>query len=212
MYPTVAIHLRPVLPPLAQFWTPEPEDIDEYEGFGFFEYVWPIVDVPEEQAREILRKDTGLCQFVCGLASSDAEFDVLATSIETGVMDDPEDLSTSQIAALAPYLTETAALGGLEVGVAGLVHTLSSAGMYPAASCRGHPDADAWSPCPVVFVALDRRHAEILQPLVEQTACGFELDNGRPELLAIVSQSVEGTLALAAKIMDDIQSFGHGNS
>ena len=207
MYPRAAIDLEYKLPPTAQFWTPEPEDIDEYLGFGFFGDVWTIVDVSEADARAMFEKDQTLCLLVSGLAANESEFEALANSVETGVADEEDSLNAHQLEVLAPYLTEIAALEGLEIGVAGLVYALSASGMYPAASCRGHSGPFAWSPCPVVFFALDRAHAEILQVLVRETGCGFQIDPNRPEMLAVVSQTIEGTLSLAAAILDRLSVF-----
>lgn len=109
--------------------------------------------------------------------------------------------------ALAPYLTGEPALEGLEVGVAGLVYALSAAGMFPAASCRGHADPASWSAVPVVMFAADRGHAEALQPLVESSRCGFDLDPIRPELLVINGRSVEDTLRLGRAVLASIETF-----
>jgi len=98
-------------------------------------------------------------------------------------------------------------LEGLEAGVAGLVYALSAAGMYPAASCRGHPEPDSWSAIPVVMFAADRPHAEALQPLVESSGCGFGLDPVRPELLVINGRSVQDTLRLGHAVLDSIDFF-----
>src|ERR1700761_9518723 len=149
VYPLAAVNPSSDLPQSAEFWTPKSDDIDEYEGFGFFENVWAIIDVSEEEAREILLRDIDLCRLASRLADDELEFDIIASTIETGVLDDPDELTPSKRATLQPYLTEMSAFAGLEIGVAGLVHTLSSVGIYPAASCRGHPGLDAWSPCPV---------------------------------------------------------------
>jgi hypothetical protein len=108
---------------------------------------------------------------------------------------------------LSPYLTGEAALEGLEAGVAGLVYALSAAGMFPAASCRGHADSDAWSVIPVVMFAANRAHAEALQPLVEGSGCGFDFDPVRPELLVINGRSVEDTLRLARAVLASIEVF-----
>jgi len=96
---------------------------------------------------------------------------------------------------------------GLEAGVAGLVCALSAAGMYPAASCRGHPEPGSWSAIPVVMFAADRAHAEALQPLVEGSGCGFDLDPVRPELLVINGRSVKDTLRLGHAVLDSIDVF-----
>jgi hypothetical protein len=79
--------------------------------------------------------------------------------------------------------------------------------MFPAASCRGHAEPDAWSAIPVVMFAADRAHAEALQPLVESSGCGFGLDQVRPEFLVINGRSVQDTVRLAQAVLDSIDVF-----
>lgn len=207
MYPTADIELDPTLPARAEFWVPEPEDIDDYEGFGLFHDVWPIIGVSVAEATAVAGKDKLLCQVVGSLARNAADFDVLAAVIETGSTDEDDEITAGHLAALAPYLTGMAALEGLEAGVAGLVYALSAAGMFPAASCRGHPDPDSWSPVPVVMFAADRVHAEALQPLVESSGCGFDFDPVRPDLLVVKGRSVEDTLRLSGAMLASIEDF-----
>jgi hypothetical protein len=92
-------------------------------------------------------------------------------------------------------------------GRSSLVYALSAAGMYPAASCRGHPEPDSWSAIPVVMFAADRAHAEALQPLVESSGCGFGLDPVRPELLVINGRSVKDILRLSHALLNSIDVF-----
>lgn len=206
MYPTADIELDSSLPANAEYWIPEPDEINDDEGFGMFQDVWPITDVSADEADTVVREDGLLCQVVADLARDAADFDVLAAAVETGSVGDDE-ISPESLEALSPYLTGEAALEGLEAGVAGLVYALSAAGMFPAASCRGHADSDAWSAIPVVMFAADRAHAEALQPLVEGGGCGFDLDPVRPELLVINGRSVEGTLRLGHAVLASIKTF-----
>ena len=207
MYPTADIELDPSLPANAEFWVPESDEIDDYEGFGMFQDVWPITDVSVDEANTVARADGLLCQVVGGLARDAADFDVLAAAVETGSVGEDDEISAESLAALSPYLTGEAALEGLEAGVAGLIYALSAAGMFPAASCRGHADPDAWSAVPVVMLAADRAHAEALQPLVEGSGCGFDFDPVRPELLVINGRSVEDTLRLARAVLASLEVF-----
>jgi hypothetical protein len=207
VYPTANIELASTLPAHAEFWVPEPDEIDDYEGFGLFQDVWPITNVSASDANAVAREDELLCQVVGRLARDSADFDVLAAVVETGSVGEDDEISAESLAALEPYLTGEPALEGLEVGVGGLVYALSAAGMFPAASCRGHADPDAWSAVPVVMFAADRTHAEALQPLVESSGCGFDLDPIRPELLVINGRSVEGTLRLGRAILASIEDF-----
>jgi hypothetical protein len=207
VYPIANIELDPSLPANAEFWVPEPDEIDDYEGFGMFHDVWPITDVSVDEANAVAREDTLLCQVVANLARDAADFDVLAAAVETGSVGEDDEISAESLAALSPYLTGEAALEGLEAGVAGLVYSLSAAGMFPAASCRGHADSDGWSAIPVVMFAADRTHAEALQPLVEGSGCGFDLDPVRPELLVINGRSVEDTLRLGRAVLASLEVF-----
>jgi hypothetical protein len=205
MYPTTDVKLDPQLPSAAQFWTPSQSDLEEDEGFGFFREVWPIFDITETEAREITLRDRSLAVFVSNLAANNVEFDLIATAVETGSVEDIEGLTQEQYTALTPYMTDMTALENLEIGVAGLAYSLAAAGMYPAASCRGHPAG--WSEVPVVFLAADREHAQLLQPLVREAGCGFDIDPDRPELLVILSRSIEETLGLADAILGHLFEF-----
>jgi len=207
VYPTADVELDPSIPANAEFWVPEPDEINDYEGFGMFQDVWPITDVSVDDANTVAREDALLCQVVAGLARDAADFDILAAAVETGSVDEDDAISAKNLAALSPYLTGEAALEGLETGVAGLVYALSAAGMFPAASCRGHAGSDAWSAIPVVMFAADRAHAEALQPLVEGSGCGFGFDPVRPELLVINARSVKDTLRLGPAVLASVEAF-----
>jgi hypothetical protein len=210
MYPRVDVELDPELPDDAEFWIPGPDDINE-EGFGYFHNVWPIVDVPEDEAREMLRRDRTVSSFASELASTEDEFNTIAKVIETGESHYVEDLVADKHPALDPYIPEDeddpVPLDGLEVGVAGLVYALSAAGAYPAASCRGHPGKHAWSAVPVVIFAIDRCRAHVLAPLVRDAGCGFGIDPARQELLSVYSPSIEGMISLAEAIMGKLPEF-----
>jgi len=217
MYPRTDVELNPELPDAAKFWTPEPDEIDE-EGFGYFRNVWTIVDVPEEEAREMLHRDRTASSFVSELTSTEIEFNAIAKVVETGESHYAEDLAADKRAALSPYIVEDeddpVPLDGLEIGVTGLVYALSAAGAYPAASCRGHPGDLAWSDRPVVLFAIDRCRAQVLAPLVMDTGCGFAIDPARRELLSVCSASIEGTISLAEAVISKLPEFracGEGN-
>jgi hypothetical protein len=210
MYPQADVEIVSELPTDAEFWTPQPDDIDE-ENFGYFRDVWPIIGVPEDEAREMLERDRLVSNFASNLATSDAEFDAIAKVIETGEGIYASELSNHIVGSLSPYVAEDedddVMLDGLEVGVAGLVYALSAAGVYPAASCRSHPTKSTWSPVPVVLVAVDQCRAHALAPLVKDTDCGFDLDPSRPELLVIYSKSIREMLDLAQRVIDSLSEF-----
>ena len=153
-------------------------------------------------AEEGLEAAQPVARAVAGAGVGHLELEVLAE-----VAQPAEHGAHAQPGAHAPYLTGEPALEGLEVGVAGLVYALSAAGMFPAASCRGHVDPDSWSAVPVVMFAADRVHAEALRPLVESSRCGFDLDPIRPELLVINGRSAEDTLRLGRAVLASIETF-----
>lgn len=207
MYPRTAVDLHPQLPSAAQFWVPTAEDLEADEGFGYFDNTWPISDISEAEARDLANVDRSLAVVAGNLAATESEFDDIATALETGSADDIDGLRPHRLEALTPYLTDRVTLEGLELGVAGLVYCLAAAGMYPAASCRGHPGPSAWSRIPVVLFAADRIHAELLVPLVRDSGCGFNIQQSRGELLVIESKSIEGTLDLAGALLRDLPTF-----
>jgi len=207
VYPTTDVKLHPQLPPDAQFWTPTADDLAADEGFGYFDNTWPIFNIPGAEARRITGIDRSLSVVASSLTVTESEFDAIATALETGSADDIDGLSADQLEALTPYMTDIVTLENLELGVAGLVYCLAAAGMYPAASCRGHPGPSAWSRIPVVFIATDRTHAELLEPLVRDSGCGFNIGQSRGELLVIESRSIEGTLDLADALLRELRSF-----
>lgn len=91
-------------------------------------------------------------------------------------------------------------LGGLEIGVAGLVHALSATGCWPAASCRGDPGG--WARHPVVHFAADRHRVTILRDLLDGSGCGFSTDPARGELLVVGAGSIEDTMGLAGRLLE----------
>jgi hypothetical protein len=202
VYPRADIEINAELPAEDVYWTPGPADLDDEEGFGLFRDVWLIIDISEEEASAMVAQDRDLSRVADAMADDASSFDDIATAVETGSAEGIE-FSDDQLLVLGPYLDGIVKLDNLDLGVAGLVYALSAAGMYPAASSRGD---SAWSGCPVVFLATDRNHAEILQPLVEGSGCGFEIDAGR-RMLVICSASIGGTLNLAEAIISHMPSF-----
>ena len=99
MYPTADIELDPSLPAGAEYWEPDPEEIDEYEGFGLFQDVWPITDVSVDDAIAVAREDGLLCQVVGGLARDAADFDVLAAAVETGSAGEDDEITAESLPA-----------------------------------------------------------------------------------------------------------------
>lgn len=209
MIPTAHVELTPELPATATFWAPNPSDIGD-EGFGFFRDVWDIVKVDPRAAAEMIAVEASIADVVADLAHNDEEFDLLARAIEDGDASD-ERLQPSHHSALKSLVAEgddqMPPLDGLELGVAGLVYALSAVGCFPAASCRGHPGAHAWSRAPVVLFAGHRQQCEVLTPLVGLSQCGFDIDPARPDLLIVSAASIVEMMQLAVAVLQHLPRF-----
>jgi hypothetical protein len=160
-------------------------------------------------AKALLEREQVLAAEVADLAVSAEEFDKCARALESGDLTDLGDerssLPFSRLSTLVD--DKQSPLEGLELGVAGLVYALASVRCWPAASCRGHPHPNAWSDVPVVFLAVSRHRAGVLEPLVRSTGCSFGIDAARPDLLTIYAPSIEETMALARQIMSERSAF-----
>ncbi len=53
----------------------------------------------------------------------------------------------------------------------------------------------------------DRTRGKLLEPLVREARCGFNIGQSRDELLAIESKSIEGTLDLADALLRELSTF-----
>lgn len=218
MIPKYDSDLMADLPEEATFWTPCQSEIDEAdEGIGYFIGTWLIIDVTEDEARNILYYESRVIDLVDSLARDESEFETLANFVEGGGEDPSglpvEVLQSPRFLELEGLLDpESDNLQGLDLGVSALSHALGAVGLIPAASCRRHQGDLSWTDVPVVLFASDRARANVLVPLVESAGCGFSTGgSGREGLLAIVGRSVKDFLKLAHLILDDRQSFGSGN-
>jgi len=194
------------LPPAYCFGLPDPDDVHD-EGFGFFIGVWPIVGGTFENASAILDQEEAVFQLVAAASNDAEEFEEWASwaeyynsdaGLEWG--DAPPDAEVGQ--RIDDEMTYEASLLGLDLGVAGLVYTLAAAGFYPAASCRGHATATAWSTRPVVLFASTDEAARLLQPMVVSTGCGFVDGSGNGVLIGVEAPSAVQMIALARAILD----------
>lgn len=208
MIPQFEVLLEDVVPTSYVPWVPRPGEIDE-EGFGNFRGTWALGRVPQREAHEVLGAESELVSFVDALAGDAAMYDQLAAALESG---DPADLPDHATrgdawAQLEPYFGYTW-LRGLELGVAGLVMALATiGGCHPAASCRAHTSRNSWSPYPVVLLAADEFRARHLERHVGRAGCGFAIDSGRPEFLAIGAPSVRPMMSLAREILANAAEF-----
>jgi hypothetical protein len=208
--PTWDVEVGAGIPAGARFWMPSAEALQAEEGgIGYFHDTWVISDVARSQAGAVVAAEAHAIDALNGAADDPETFERLAEALEFNngdfPSDDPEDeadlaLLTRLSDSETPYLGGF--LGGLEVGVAGLSHALGTVGCVPAASCRAHTgDRPSWADEPVVFAAIDREHADWLQPLVQKAGCGFGQDLERPEFLTIYARSIRDLNALAAAIL-----------
>jgi len=55
-----------------------------------------------------------------------------------------------------------------------------------------------------VYLAADREHAKLLESLIQDSDCGFDIDPDRPELLVLVARSLNATLWLAQAILETL--------
>ncbi|MEV6305763.1 hypothetical protein AB0M02_40545 [Actinoplanes sp. NPDC051861] len=208
LIPAVEIRLSTELPSDAEYWMPSEEEV-EYadEGFGFFRDVWTLVEVLPDEATAIMARERSLVEILDGLSSDADTFDRFARAAERHdpecLSDDAEVREVEEL--LIARMGRSWDLDGLEIGVAGLSHALASVGCVPTASCRGHTGDRAWSEHPVVYVALDRAHAEWLAPLVHRIPCGFGIDPARSEMLTINARCIADSMALAAAICEEAE-------
>ncbi|MBG6055295.1 hypothetical protein IWX81_001706 [Salinibacterium sp. CAN_S4] len=206
MFPTAKVDIRLEIPTGATFWVPKTSDIDD-EGFGNFIGVWPIVGAGTHWTAEVIRAEAVAAEHVGQRARNAWEFEALARRVEEMDPDDPmprEELA--DLPFLADPTSNWAGLGSLELGVSGLVHAMSNAGFFPAASCRSHV-ANSWSPHPVVLFATDEQRLKRLLPLVRAANCGLGIDGARPELLSVYAAAIPAMMGLARSLFADRVAF-----
>jgi hypothetical protein len=92
----------------------------------------------------------------------------------------------------------------VDLGVTGLVATLSAAGYVTTYSCRGHPHGRGCAH-PVVRLACDQPRLEVLASCATDVGCGLSV-NG---LVEVWDTSVAGLLRLAQEILKRRDEFGH---
>lgn len=205
MIPVIEIDVQ-IPSPLPACTMPTEEEISE-EGFGFFRGTWYIGHVSTADAQSTLREESELIRVLDDSASSPEEFEELASAIEGNDIDGlPEPLREVALDhGVGQLLDEDLApLDGLEIGVAGITHALSSIRCLTAASCRSHISSHNWSDCPVVFFAAPAWRLELLAELIAAAGCGLEADRG---MLSIVAPSILHMHALAQSIVAERRRF-----
>jgi hypothetical protein len=195
MLPSRFVLVDSKIPDEATFWTPKPSDIGD-EGFDFFRGTWPIVGATVAETKDVLESERRALLYMESVAKNEAQFEVEAAKIEALDVDASSDEETALSQALG---IGWSGLLGLELGVAGLVYTLSHCGFYPAASCRSHLTA-TWSQYPVVLIAADRVRVEKLGIFLDGAGCGLEVPAAHPNLIAIYAPSIAQLNLLANEI------------
>jgi hypothetical protein len=203
--------IQPEVPsPLPTCRMPSSDEITE-DGFGYFRGTWFIGHVPVIEAQVAVREEGGIMDWLDEVATNPDEFERLASAIE--IQDEAaltEPLLTRALThGLGQLVTtneEDPPLGDLEVGVAGLVHALSTIRCLTAASCRSHMTDQSWSPCPVVLFAAPPWRVELLAQLIIAEGCGLGLDLDR-DLLTVYGASIRDTHRLAERIVVERKRF-----
>jgi hypothetical protein len=204
-----ATHMEPeVESPLPACKMPASDEITE-EGFGSFRGTWFIGRAPVAEAQEIVRAEAEIMHWLDRQSSSAEEFEHLAAAIEKQDVDLlPEPLrSAASAGGLEEHLLEQdleAPLGGLEIGVAGLVYTLSAVQCLTAASCRWHVGSRSWADCPVIFFVAPSWRVEILSGLIASEGCGLSSDRG---MLIVYGASIRQMHGLAERVLSERGRF-----
>jgi hypothetical protein len=201
--------VSPMVPsPLPACAMPSSEEITE-EGFGYFRGTWFIGRVRVSDAESTVRFEAEIIEWLDAVAPCAEHFELLASAIESGDADSlPAPLSTIAVGAgIERYLRapdDPPPLDGLEVGVAGLTHALSSVRCLTAASCRSHVTRRSWSDCPVVFFAAPPWRLEVLAELISSAGCGLGEDR---DMLTIYASSIRDTHRLAERVIEERGRF-----
>lgn len=189
------------LPDEAIYKIPELEDIGD-EGFGCFRDTWTILSIPLVDAHSMVKKEEVILRDISKIAQNEAEFERLALTIEAWDEDAVTPETTgSEILNRYKATDDYSVLEGLELGVTGLVYTLSAIGALPAASCRSHFSPHTWSTSPIVLFASELHTAKFIETHLEDTECVFTLDEYRPSLLAITAPSTMCMVELAKSLI-----------
>ena len=210
MIPRTQLELSTEFPEGHAFWVPRGDELGE-EGFGCFRSTWLIRGVTVRETRDVMEAEAALVDLAAQVSTTSAEYDQVAAALETGELEElPRVVVESDAYARAERFIpgdDVLTLGGLELGVAGAVHALSTVKCLPAARCRGHESSYAWSDAPVIFVAANRHRASVLQELVRETNCGFNADPARDGLLVVQAESVVEVMLLASAILQHRDEF-----
>lgn len=95
-------------------------------------------------------------------------------------------------------------LGTADAGVGTLMLALNAAGFVTGYSCRGHPPPTSGASHPVIVMAADRAHLDVLVPLVAQTGCGVDDFEGS---VRVYATNVRAMLRLARAVVSARDAF-----
>jgi hypothetical protein len=180
---------------------PRRKEIPE-EGWGGFRDTWYLGQISPSEAREAVAYEQEALDRLDYASSNQKEFELLAYALEWGeTIDLPsallEKFNNHGLKELMRDPDDFSPLGGLEIGVAGLVHALAAVGCVTAASCRWHGER-SWSDCPVVVFAAPAWKIGTLTELFRENGCGLVGDRG---LLWVEAASVADLHSLAGRII-----------
>lgn len=197
MIPRYQVDVEPRIPERATFWTPTADDLEDEDQLGDF-HDGELIITDLDEARAVINAEAIAVAYADQHSATSEEFDEIADQTEFEFPDLPSEE--------APEFMVTAGwdgVGGLELGVAGVSYALNAIGITTVASCRAHTAIHRrWAEYPVVILAADRHQVEAIQPLVDASGCGFEVDDGRPRFLAIHAPSIVEMMTLARMILD----------
>lgn len=195
--------VTPAVPsPIPTCAMPRSDEITQ-EGFGYFRGAWHIGRVRIRDAEAVVRHEAEILEWLDQVASDAQRFELLASAIERADADlVPDSLRTAAVQnGLDRFVvgdSDVDPLAGLEIGVAGLSHALSTVGCLTAASCRCHATSSSWSDCPVVFFAAPAWRVQLLADLVSSERCGLGEDR---DMLTVYGASVRDMHHLAQRIL-----------
>ena len=205
MIQTFDYHGAAEIPGGASFWTPRGSE-DSEDGIGaFFRDTWALGRIARADASAVVALEAALIDLADSIAASPSGYESIAAAVESG---DAEAVPIEvregpyRDALEDAFADDGGALGGLELGVAGLSMVLAAIpGCWPAASCRAHDSESSWAPHPVVLFACDRFRAEAMVPFARDHRCGFGIDPERPDLLALGATSGRDLNSLAGALL-----------
>ncbi|WP_405437174.1 hypothetical protein [Streptomyces anulatus] len=207
MIPRIDLQVDPSFPAGVPMRMPPEDEVDE-EGYGYFRGVWDISGTSHAEALTVLEEERRIADLVDQAATTREEFEAIATAVEDGAPDSlPAGFAdkdpNSEILEIVGDGDDrdVPVLEGLELGVAGLSHALSSIGCFPAASCRSHASEHSWSDRPVVLFAAERTTVHWLTPLVSESGCGFGDGSGHGDLLLVEAPSITNLMDLASRVL-----------